>query len=81
MCPRCKSTEVTRSRSRKLLDPVWRWLGLKPYRCRECHKRFYLPAAMESKHKRERAWRQSVEMARKSAITETESSTEINTLT
>jgi hypothetical protein len=81
MCPRCKSTEVTRSRSRKLLDPFLRWLGMKPYRCRECHKRFYLPASMESKHKRERAWRHSVEAGHNRADRKPETSTEINSLT
>jgi hypothetical protein len=60
MCPRCRSTEVGRSRCRKLLDPLLRWFGMKPYRCRDCRKRFYLPVTMERKHRHDRAWRRWV---------------------
>jgi hypothetical protein len=54
---------------------------MKPYRCRECHKRFYLPAAMESKHKRDRAWRHKTEKRQNPAAAEPDASTEINSLT
>jgi transposase-like protein len=58
MCPRCKSPEVTRSRSR-FRDALMLWLGMKPYRCRECNTRFHLPAKVSSKLSREQAWRKS----------------------
>jgi transposase-like protein len=58
MCPRCKSPEVMRSRSR-FRDTLMLWLGMKPYRCRECNKRFHLPAKVGGKLSREQAWRKS----------------------
>ncbi len=56
MCPRCKSLEVTRSRTR-VRDTVMMWLGMKPYRCRECNKRFHLPAKQDRNLRLERARR------------------------
>jgi phage FluMu protein Com len=56
MCPRCKSLEVTRSRTR-VRDTVMMWLGMKPYRCRECNKRFHLPAKQDRSLRLERARR------------------------
>jgi transposase-like protein len=56
MCPRCKSFEVTRSRSR-FRDVVMLWLGMKPYRCRECNKRFHLPAKVDRSLRRDKASR------------------------
>jgi hypothetical protein len=41
-----------------------------PYRCRECNKRFYLPARMDRKLRRERAWLESVEAAREASAAE-----------
>jgi hypothetical protein len=32
---------------------------MKPYRCRECNKRFHLPAKVGGKLSREQAWRKS----------------------
>jgi hypothetical protein len=61
MCPRCHSTEVSRSRSRKLKDALMRWLSMRAYRCRECNKRFYLPVTVDRKLRRERAWRDTVQ--------------------
>jgi transposase-like protein len=58
MCPRCQSPEVTRSRSR-FRDTIMLWLGMRPYRCRECNKRFHLPAKVGRKLSREQAWRKS----------------------
>jgi transposase-like protein len=72
MCPRCKSPEVTRSRSR-LRDTLMLWLGMKPYRCRECNKRFHLPAKVGRKLSREQAWRKSA-----SKISETTISVEVD---
>lgn len=60
MCPRCKSLEVTRSRSR-LRDTIMLWLGMKPYRCRECNKRFHLPAKVDRVLRRERALRMAAQ--------------------
>jgi len=68
MCPRCKSPEVTRSRSR-FRDTVMLWLGMRPYRCRECNKRFHLPAKVARKLSREQAWRKSATKNRKTTIT------------
>jgi transposase-like protein len=67
MCPRCKSPEVTRSRSR-FRDTLMLWLGMKPYRCRECNKRFHLPAKVGRKLSREQAWRKSASKISKTAI-------------
>ena len=67
MCPRCKSPEVTRSRSR-FRDTVMLWLGMRPYRCRECNKRFHLPAKVGRKLSREQAWRKSATKNRKTTI-------------
>lgn len=33
------------------------WLGMKPYRCRECNKRFHLPAKVDRVLRREKARR------------------------
>jgi transposase-like protein len=67
MCPRCKSPEVIRSRSR-FRDTLMLWLGMRPYRCRECNKRFHLPAKEGRKLSREQAWRKSASNSRESAI-------------
>jgi hypothetical protein len=40
-----------------------RWMGMWAYRCRECNKRFYLPAKIDNKIRRDRAWRDSVDKA------------------
>jgi hypothetical protein len=42
MCPSCRSNDVSRSRKRKLKDRFMRWLGKVAYRCRDCHRRFYV---------------------------------------
>jgi hypothetical protein len=43
-CPKCLSSNVRRSFSRTLLDPVVRFFGRRPYCCRSCRLRFYLPS-------------------------------------
>jgi transposase-like protein len=60
MCPRCKSLEVTRSRSR-FRDTVMLWMGMRPYRCRECNKRFHVPAKLDRNLRRARARRKATE--------------------
>jgi transposase-like protein len=67
MCPRCKSHEVMRSRSR-FRDTLMLWLGMKPYRCRECNKRFHLPARIGSELSREQAWRKSASKSGETTI-------------
>src|SRR5258708_1986409 len=43
-CPKCRSTDVRRSFSGRLLDAVMRFFGRRPYCCRSCRLRFYLPS-------------------------------------
>lgn len=63
MCPRCKSYQVSRSRQRKLVDLFMQLWAMKPYRCRECQTRFYLPSQLEAKIAAERAWLRDVTAA------------------
>lgn len=56
MCPRCKSHEVRRSRSKNLIDLLMRTVGMRPVRCDECRKRFYVPYGAVQKLKAQRAW-------------------------
>jgi hypothetical protein len=44
------------------------WLGMKPYRCRECNKRFHLPARIGRKLSREQAWRKSASKSGETTI-------------
>jgi hypothetical protein len=69
MCPRCHSTEVSRSRTRKIQDGFMRWMGMWAYRCRECNKRFYLPGKIDNKIRRDRAWRESVDKVQERSAT------------
>lgn len=43
MCPECGGTDVRRCRRRNLLEKVWSWLGIWPYRCFVCTARFFQP--------------------------------------
>ncbi len=60
MCPRCQSPEVGRSHRRRLGDLFMRLWGMKPYRCRQCRSRFYLPSRFESKLKAQGSWLRSI---------------------
>lgn len=60
MCPRCRSNEVSRSKSWRFRDILARAWGMKPFRCRQCQKRFYLPSRLEEGIEAEHAWLQSV---------------------
>jgi hypothetical protein len=40
-CPHCRSTDVTRSRTRGFLERAARVFGLRPFRCRDCYDRFF----------------------------------------
>ncbi len=54
MCPSCKSTNVRRSRSHAFRDRIMKFAGLTPYRCRECHRRFFVNAPTDATLQRER---------------------------
>ena len=41
-CTRCFGRDVRRSQHRGLLDNIMKMLQRSPYRCRGCHKRFYV---------------------------------------
>jgi hypothetical protein len=56
MCPRCNSAEVRPSKKWKFTDILMRLWGMKPYRCKECQARFYLPVAVGRKVEAEHAW-------------------------
>jgi hypothetical protein len=43
MCPRCKSERIIRSRRRGIRDYLWGRVGLWPYHCKDCGRRFRLP--------------------------------------
>jgi transposase-like protein len=62
MCPRCNSQEISRSRGRKFADRLMLWMGKHPYRCRECHKRFYIAQHLGERARRENELRQSVKL-------------------
>jgi DNA-directed RNA polymerase subunit RPC12/RpoP len=47
-CPECGSRDLRYSRLRSLGERVWSWFGIRPLRCRACHRRFI-----------ERTWRLS----------------------
>ncbi len=62
MCPRCKSEEIRRSRSRNFfLDIPMLLAGMQAFRCRECNKRFYAKRDLAAKLRARRAWLRSVE--------------------
>jgi hypothetical protein len=45
---------VRRSRSHALRDRIMKFAGLLPYRCRECHKRFFVNALIDATLQREK---------------------------
>lgn len=61
MCPSCKSDEVSRSKRRKFLDLLMWFLGMKAYRCRECNRRFYVPARVDRKLREQKKWLRDVQ--------------------
>jgi hypothetical protein len=44
------------------------WLGMKPYRCKECNKRFHLPAKVDRTLRREKAWKRSTRRRREREV-------------
>jgi transposase len=64
MCPSCHSNDISRSRKRKLQDSFMRWMGKVAYRCRDCHKRFYVNIDVDQRLRRAQEWkRRSDELA------------------
>lgn len=61
MCPSCHSNDVSRSHKRKLKDRFMRWMGKVAYRCRECHRRFYVTLDVHERLKRHSEWRKRSE--------------------
>ncbi len=56
MCPSCHSNDVSRSRKRKLRDSFMRWMGKVAYRCRDCHRRFYVTIDVDKRLHRAHEW-------------------------
>jgi hypothetical protein len=61
MCPRCRSNDISPSRSWKLGDPFMALFRMRPFRCRQCQTRFYLPASLGDHIKQEREWMHEVQ--------------------
>jgi hypothetical protein len=50
-CPECASDMIRRSARRKPIDWAASLLGMRPYRCEVCHRRFYhLPDMLIARH-------------------------------
>lgn len=50
-CPECASDMIRRSSRRKPIDWAASLLGMRPYRCEVCHRRFYhLPDMLVPRH-------------------------------
>ena len=56
MCPSCHSNDVSRSRKRKLKDKFMRWMGKVAYRCRDCHRRFYVNIDVDNRLRSVHEW-------------------------
>ena len=56
MCPSCHSSDVSRSRKRKLKDSFMRWMGKIAYRCRDCQRRFYVTIDVDKRLRRALEW-------------------------
>jgi hypothetical protein len=56
MCPSCHSSDVSRSRKRKLKDHFMRWMGKVAYRCRDCQRRFYVNIDVDRRLRRASEW-------------------------
>jgi hypothetical protein len=66
MCPECGGTDVRRSRRRNLLERVWSWLGIWPYRCFQCTARFFQPYVGDSAPRPQFDRRSAPELLRRS---------------
>ena len=56
MCPKCRSDQVSRSKSWRIPDLFMRMWGMRAYRCRECQSRFYLPTNLDTKLVAQQEW-------------------------
>jgi hypothetical protein len=66
MCPRCRSTDLSRSRSWRFSDVFAGLFGMKPFRCRQCMKRFYLPSRVAQSIDKDRDWLHEVQEGKRS---------------
>jgi transposase-like protein len=41
MCPNCTSDSCRRSHRKNMRDCVFSWVGIRPFRCKECQVRFW----------------------------------------
>jgi transposase-like protein len=57
MCPSCFSHDISRSKKRKLSDNFMRWMGKVAYRCRDCHRRFYVNIDEHNRLKKAEEWK------------------------
>lgn len=58
-CPRCHSSEISHSRTKRIYDFLMQIVGLRPFRCMECRKRFYLAEVYKDQIKQRRRWRRT----------------------
>jgi hypothetical protein len=61
MCPSCHSNDVSRSRKRKLKDRLMRWMGKVAYRCRDCHRRFYVTLDVDKRLRGLHEWQKKTQ--------------------
>lgn len=54
ICPGCESRDVRPSRHRHAFDFIYRWRGMRTYRCNECRRSFYAPPPIDPSAKRVR---------------------------
>lgn len=80
MCPSCNSKQISRSRSKKFADGLMIWMGKHPYRCRECNKRFYIAKDIAERAQREDELLKAVKIEQRLLRTETDTSTEQDTV-
>ena len=51
VCPKCGSGYAQRSHRRGWKDRAASWFGMRPYRCWQCHRRFYLRLPDATSHR------------------------------
>lgn len=51
-CPRCRGSDVSRSRTRGFIERLARFLGLRAFRCMTCYERFFSFADTGRQHHR-----------------------------
>ena len=63
-CPRCRSRDLSKSNRKKLVDVFMRVLRMKPLRCLDCRKRFFVyrevaDSVSRARVRRERRYKRS----------------------